>query len=227
MNQPFGTFGHNHNSSYKVKYPDVLLYSRTVIEAREYISTGVISYAEGDIIEVEVNEFKRFDLKENVKVTVYSPVGILVFFSTIIAKAEGSVVVLSSPDLGRRFGEVRQFPRINVSAMGTVQSLAAPIESEQSLDLTVDNISLGGVGFKVFQEHQLDELCKVNMSLSKDFHLLCKVEIVHSEPKENHLYYGAKFVDLTDRTANSLRAFIMARQLETYFKRKKNNNLGR
>ena len=191
------------------------------LEAREYVSTGVISYAEGDLIEVELTEFKYFQLKENVKVTVYSPVGILVFFSTIIAKSDGSVVIMNVPDVGQRFGEVRQYPRVKVTALGTVERIDALGEE---IGLTTDNISLGGAGFKVFDDTILNGQCKIQLNLTDDVLVRCLVEIVRTEQKDNYMYYGAKFLDMNNRMANALRAFIMSRQMELYFAHKKTGN---
>lgn len=206
--------------SFSARYPDVLLYCRTVVETGDYVTTGVTTYAEGDLIEVELSEYERFELKETVKVSVYSPVGLLVFRSTVIAVAEGSIVVLGSRQIAERFGEVRQYPRIEIQTPGHLfagdgQGGDAP------LDITAENISLGGIGFKVFEERDLGRICKLDLPLNDQLRIACDIEIVRREEKDSHLYFGAKFRALPSDLAQSLRAFIMRRQVDLYYAHKK------
>lgn len=198
------------------RFPDVLLYCRTVVETGDYVSTGVTTYAEGDLVEVELDEYERFQLKEPVKVSVYSPVGLLVFRSTVIAVAVGSIVVMNSRQLAERFGDVRKHPRIQIHAPGSLFA-----DDAQPLDITAENISLGGVGFKVFDDRDIASVCRLDLPLSEEFRMKCQIEIVRKEEKDSHLYIGAKFHPLPDQLCQSLRAFIMRRQVELYYAFKK------
>lgn len=198
------------------RFPDVLVYCRTVVETGDYVSTGVTTYAEGDLVEVELDEYERFELKEAVKVSVYSPVGLLVFRSTVIAVAEGSIVVMNSRQLAKRFGDVRKHPRIQIHAPGALFA-----DETQSLDITAENISLGGIGFKVYDEQDIASVCKLDLPLTDEFRMTCQIEIVRKEEKDAHLYFGARFHPLPDALSQSLRAFIMRRQVELYYAHKK------
>lgn len=208
------------------RFPDVLLYCRTVVETGDYVSTGVTTYAEGDLIEVELDEYERFELKEPVKVSVYSPVGLLVFRSSVIAVAEGSIVVMNSRQLAERFGDVRKYPRIQIHAPGSLFAEAG--SDAETLDITADNISLGGVGFKVFDDRDIASVCRLDLPLTERFRMTCQIEIVRKEEKDTHLYFGAKFHPLPNALTQSLRAFIMRRQVELYYAHKKDEqrNIG-
>lgn len=202
------------------RYPDVLLYCRTVVETGDYVTTGVTTYAEGDLIEVELPEYERFSLKEAVKISVYSPVGLLVFRSTVIAVGEGSIVVLGSPQLASRFGEVRQHPRVHIAVPGFVHA-AGSGPDESPVSITAENISLGGIGFKVFEERDIDRICRLDLPLTDQLQLACDIEIVRREEKDTHLYYGAKFLSLPGDLVQSLRAYIMRRQVDLYYEHKR------
>lgn len=200
------------------RYPDVMLYCRTVVETGDYVTTGVTTYAEGDLVEIELPEYERFALKENVKVSVYSPVGLLVFRSTVIAIAEGSIVVLGSPQIASRFGEVRQYPRVTVSAPATLYNEG---ETDHALDITVENISLNGVGFKVYAEVNLSRTCMLDLTLGDQLRVRCPIEIVRKEEKDTHWFYGARITMLPADVSQSLRAFVLRRQVDVYYEHKK------
>lgn len=203
------------------RYPDVLMYCRTVVETGDYVTTGVTTYAEGDLIEVELSEFERFRLKEAVKVSVYSPVGLLVFRSTVIAIAEGSIVVLGSRQIAERFGDVRKHPRIQILAPGHLFVGDEPEAEGSAVDITAENISLGGIGFKVFEDLDIRQVCKLDLPLNDELRVTCDIEIVRKEEKDTHLYFGAKFHPMPGPLAQSLRAFIMRRQVDLYYAHKK------
>ena len=67
----------------------ILVHCRTVVEKKDYVSTGILTYAEGDMVEVEIGDYQLFDLGTIVKLTIYTPAGIFMFNTTVIAKDEG------------------------------------------------------------------------------------------------------------------------------------------
>jgi c-di-GMP-binding flagellar brake protein YcgR len=201
------------------RYPDVLMYCRTVVETGDYVTTGVTTYAEGDLIEVELPEFERFALKEAVKISVYSPVGLLVFRSTVIAVGEGSILVLGSPQIAARFGEVRQHPRIHIALPGFLY--ADGRAEDAPINITAENISLGGIGFKVFEEFDLSGICRLDLPLNEQLRLACGIEIVRRENRDTHLFFGAKFLELPADLFQSLRAYILRRQVDLYYEHKR------
>ncbi|WP_182302404.1 hypothetical protein [Cohnella cholangitidis] len=67
---------------------NVLLHCRTVVEGKNFVTTGVMTHVEGELFEVELPEFDQFELGETVKLTVYSPAGIQSMPSIVFAKYE-------------------------------------------------------------------------------------------------------------------------------------------
>ena len=49
---------------------DVLIDSRAVLGKDDFVATGVLTYAQGDIIEIELPEYDVFQLGDKVKMTV-------------------------------------------------------------------------------------------------------------------------------------------------------------
>lgn len=212
------------NEKYKSK-GGILLHSRTVVEKSNFVSTGVLTYAEGDIIEIEMTEYKAFELGDSVKLTVYSPGGIYVFTSTVVAKDHGSLMIINPPQNQKRFAEKRESPRIEVNQNGAIVAFT-PIGGEkrellEKVELDLRNISISGIGFTVRSEMSFGSEVIVDAELDLGFVLPVKAEIVRSEETEQGFYYGARYVDLPSDRANSLRAFVLKKQVETHFSLKR------
>ncbi|WP_248929356.1 PilZ domain-containing protein [Paenibacillus hamazuiensis] len=203
----------------------ILLNSRTVVEKNDYVSTGVLSYAEGDILEVELNNYNVFELGDSVKLTVYSPGGIYMFGSTVVAKDHGALMFINPPSNQKRFAEKRDHPRVPVSQEGRIRSLISPEPSagglHEDIMLNIENISVSGLGFTVGHEVQLDPQMRIEIEMDLGMPIPCIAEIIRKEPSQGGVYYGAKYVELSGDKANSLRAFVLKKQVETHFSKKK------
>ncbi|WP_281883215.1 flagellar brake protein [Paenibacillus sp. YYML68] len=218
------------NKSYdfsKEKYQSpsgIMLHSRTVVEKDNYVATGVLTYAEGDVLEVELNEYKAFQLSENVKLTVYSPGGVYTFQSTVIAKDQGSLMFINPPQNKNRFVEKREHPRVDVSHRGHMLSYGKVYDNEQVLEQAVEidihNISVSGIGFSLASDIELNEQMKVQVNIDLGFEIPCLVEIIRKQKRDDSHYYGAQYVELPSEKTNSLRAFVLKKQVEQHFGKK-------
>jgi c-di-GMP-binding flagellar brake protein YcgR len=203
----------------------ILLQSKTVVEKQDYVSTGVLTYAEGDIIEVEMADFKVFPLGEKVKVTIYSPGGIYVFESNVVAKHQGSLMILNPPENQKKFAEKREHPRVQINESGFILSITdvrnnETKQLESPIELVVNNISVSGIGFTIQQMLELPKATKLEIEVNLGFPLQCTAEIIRREKTEAGVYYGAQFPDLKGEKLNSLRAYVLKTQVESYFVRK-------
>jgi c-di-GMP-binding flagellar brake protein YcgR len=213
-------------TSEKFKNPaGVLLHSRTVVEKKDFVSTGLLSYAEGDILEVEIPEYKIFDLGDSVKLSVYSAAGIYTFQSTVVAKDNGALIVINPPQNRRRFIEKRENPRIEVNEKGTLHSIISTQTNEKQpfgagVGLTVHNISVSGLGFAIKEDLDLGQSTVIEADLDLGFKMPCVAEIVRREKIEVGYYYGARYMEMEPDKANSLRAFVLKKQVESYFSKK-------
>lgn len=203
----------------------VLLHSRTMVEKKDFVSTGILTHIEGDIIEIEIPEYQVFSLGDEVKLTIYSPGGIFVFQSTVVAKDNGSVIVINPPQNQKRFLEKREHPRIDISHRGRLVSVnGTPLEAEYggSLEFIVNNVSLTGVGFSTMVNVGVQKFDTVEVEMDFDFKMVCKAEIIRIENQiETEYYFGAKLTEIPEDKQNSLRAFILRHQVKTYFGSKK------
>jgi c-di-GMP-binding flagellar brake protein YcgR len=202
----------------------ILLNSRTVVEKKEFVSTGILTYAEGDIVEIEMSEYKAFDLGDVVKLTVYSPGGIYTFQSTVVAKDDGALMVINPPHNQKRFAEKRENPRVSVSHNGQLLAVHHGNGQEEELPeellLDIRNVSVSGLGFYLQSEVKLDTSMTAEVKLDFGFEVDCKLEIIRSEPGETGVYYGARYVDMPFEKANALRAFVLKKQVEQHFSAK-------
>jgi c-di-GMP-binding flagellar brake protein YcgR len=214
-------------NSEKFKNPvGILLHSRTIVEKKDFVSTGVLSYAEGDILEVEIPEYKNFELGDSVKLMVYSAAGIYTFPSTVVAKDHGALIVINPPINRRQFVEKRENPRIEVNQKGTIHSKTCKETNERQplevvVGLTVQNISVSGLGFALEEELDLGSSTMIEADLDLGFTMPCIAEIIRREKVDDGYYYGARYVHVEPDMANSLRAFVLKKQVEIHFSRKK------
>ncbi|AFH59153.1 PilZ domain-containing protein [Paenibacillus caseinilyticus] len=210
----------------------ILLHSRTVVEKANFVSTGILSFAEGDILEIEMSEYKVFDLGDTVKLTVYSPGGIYMFESTVVAKDHGALIIINPPQNRNLFAEKRENPRITVKEEGRVLSVQMADGTdrllEDKIELSVHNISISGIGFTIREDLGIGRGAVVHLHLQLGFEMPCRAEIARTEKTENgEFYYGAQFIDLAKDKANSLRAYVLKKQVETHFRTKREESAKR
>jgi len=202
-----------------------------MLEKKDFVSTGILTYAEGDIFEVEISEWQVFELGDKLKVTMYSKVGILTFESTVIAKDSGGVMFINPPEIQRKFMEKRQFQRIDVNHVGSIHTLYeypghAGTKLEMPIPFNATDISLGGVGFILLPgERELPTTMKVGIDLNLGFEMDTVVEIMRRSPIMDGLFYGTKFTTVPADKLVSLRAFILRVQVSTYFAQKRSSRM--
>ncbi|NOU95006.1 PilZ domain-containing protein [Paenibacillus sp. LMG 31456] len=218
----------------KYKSPaGILLHSRTVVEKDGFVSTGLLTYAEGDIIEVEIPEYKVFNLGDSVKITVYSPGGIYTFLSSVVAKHQGALIIINPPLNQNRFVEKRESPRVRVNQKGSLHAVSwLHLDEKQKLTdtigLTVQNISVSGIGFVLSDEgFDLGSASVIEAELDLGFKLPIVAEIIRRESLFEGYYYGARYVDMEIERVTSIRAFVLKMQVESYFKEKELRELKR
>lgn len=208
----------------------ILEHCRTVVEKRDFVSTGIMTYAEGDMLEVEISDYTRFDLGESVKLTVYTPAGIYVIPSTIVGKDYGSLMMINPPENQRKFAEKRAHPRVEVSTTGVVAAVAPSGGAGQKklmhrpVPFQVKNISLSGIGFTMPKALNLDHNSHVELELNLGTMIPCVAEIIRSESSEEGIYYGARYVQVSEDKLNSLRAYILREQISAHSVRKRSED---
>ncbi|WP_052702984.1 PilZ domain-containing protein [Paenibacillus beijingensis] len=112
------SFVKSESADKEVLISGMVIGSRTVVEKNDYVAAGTLRYIEGDLIEIELAEFKPFELGEPVKLTIYSQLGVYRMSTTVIAKAAGAVAVLFPHDKFKVRDEKRSSPRVPVECGG-------------------------------------------------------------------------------------------------------------
>jgi len=207
-------------SNQEKEYPSlkVLLHCRTVVEKANFVTTGVMTQVEGELFEIELNEFDLFELGEAVKLTVYSPAGIQSFQSVVFAKYEGAIAIFQPPALSERFQEKREFYRVNAEGTvrilrvigedGGVRQLPEPLEAE------LFDISLGGLGIRMPESRLIEQASRLGAVVHLGFAFDCELALVRRERLEHALHYGMRMKLLDAEMLRPLRAFVLRRQVE-------------
>lgn len=206
--------------------PNTLMNSETVVEKIDFVSTGILTYVQGDIIEIEIPQFDVFQLGDKVKLSVYSKTGMFVFETTVVAKDFGSLIVINPPENRKRFTENREFPRVSLESGGMLHGLHDMTRNKkQSFDapihFSLQNISMSGLGIMFSYDLGITSQSHLEVELDLGFLLTCKAQIIRKERQTSGIYYGAEYIEVPKEKTNALRAFILKNQVETYFVQKR------
>ncbi|WP_199617736.1 PilZ domain-containing protein [Paenibacillus alkalitolerans] len=208
---------HHHKNS-------VAIGSRVSVERKDFVSTGIVTFIEGDIIEIELSQAKYYKPGDEVKVTVYSSNGFLILPSSVIAIDIDVIMILNPPE-NQRLIQRRSHPRIDLQSGGIIHSLGWAGGSGQKLNeplpIHISNISIGGIGFIVADETPLRAAMIAEAELAIIGGLRCKIEISRKQAAERGAYVGAKFLDVPAEQQTSLRGFIIRTQIEARAKQRR------
>lgn len=204
---------------------NTLLNCRAVVESQNFVTTGLMTNVEGELFEIEVNEFNAFELGEKVKVTVYSPAGIQNFSSIVFAKYEGAIGLIQPPEVMKRFVEKRAHPRVEVEGSLRIYSIETPGGTlktlEEPIEATLRNISVSGVGFQTLYVPEFERTARVKAAVEVGFEFTCELEIVRRELLEDNWLYGASMRVIEPEMMRPLRALILRQQVEYNIKARK------
>ncbi|MBP1992571.1 PilZ domain-containing protein [Paenibacillus eucommiae] len=205
---------------------EILIHSKTVVEKKDFVSTGILTYALGDIIEIEIAQYNAFQLGDKVKLTAYSKSGIFVFESTVVAKEFGSIIVINPPENRKKFSDKRAHPRVVVSSGGFLHSIhdfskGQKQSFEKPFTFSIRNVSLSGLGFTIAHELELHDKMELEVELSLGFPMSCMAQIVRIEKRPSFTFCGTRYIGLAKEKSNALRAFILKSQVELYFDQKR------
>ncbi|OXS52367.1 hypothetical protein B1A99_34410 [Cohnella sp. CIP 111063] len=197
---------------------NVLLHCRTVVEGKNFVTTGVMTHVEGELFEVELPEFEQFELGETVKMTVYSPAGIQSMSSIVFAKYEGAIALLQPPELQKRFKERREHPRVEIEGKAQIVRVLGSSGEEREIDdsdgLTIHDISISGISFSGMDAPHFATKSRLRATVEIGISFDCELEIVRRERQENGMHCGAKMHVLEPEMLRPLRALILRQQVQ-------------
>ncbi|KIL36833.1 hypothetical protein SD71_05340 [Cohnella kolymensis] len=204
----------------------LLLHCRTVVEKQNFVSTGILTHVEGELIEIELPEFELFELGETVKLTIYSPAGRQSIQSIVFAKYEGAIALLQPPEFQKRFTEKREHPRVPVSGsaniLGVLDDAGNETLLEQPLEIAINDISLAGVSFMGPDSPYLSRNTRVTAHMQLGFGFNCELQIVRRDLQEDQVLCGAKMNVLDPEMIRPLRALILRQQVEKHAQQRQN-----
>jgi c-di-GMP-binding flagellar brake protein YcgR len=208
----------------------IKMQSKTVVMNNHYVSTGVLTYVEGDIIEIEMSDLKSFALGDKVKITIYSTGGIHVFDSHVVAKNKDAIIILNPPENKDKFAERREHPRVQIEEEGILHTIVEAStkqrrELEDPLQVTLKNISISGIGFLLYGHFALANSTELELDAMLGERLHVKAEVVRCEKTEFGYFYGAQFTDMEQDKLNLLRAYVLTQQVGWYYRKKEEDKL--
>lgn len=208
---------------------NVLLHCRTVVEKKNFVSTGVMTNVDGEMFEVELHEFSLFELGEAVKLTVYSPAGIQSIQTMVIAKYEGAIALLQPTSLNKRFKERREHPRVDTDGKVYILSRTAEDGTETPLDephlVRVQDISLTGLGFVGEPASFLTLKSKLKVKIDIGLEFYAELDIIRQDRTADEIVCGSKMKITDEAIMRPLRALILKLQVEKQSKARRRDLL--
>jgi c-di-GMP-binding flagellar brake protein YcgR len=196
----------------------ILIHCRTVVEKKDYVSTGILTYAEGDMVEVEIGDYQLFSLGSIVKLTIYTPAGIFMFNTTVIAKDDGYLILINPPENRRKFSEKRKETRVDIDRKGFIKGTWSDASTEKKefaapLEVSVNNISQSGMRFTMGGDLKLYIGEYIEFTADLGTMLSCKAQIVRMEESGSGTQYGVEIIDIPAEMNKALRAYILKSQV--------------
>ncbi|WP_274361612.1 PilZ domain-containing protein [Paenibacillus thermotolerans] len=202
----------------------VAIGNKVSVEKKDFVSVGMVTFIEGDIIEVELPQAKYYAPGDPIKVTVYSNNGFLILPSSVIAKDNEVIMILNPPE-NQRLTQRRQHPRIDIQSEGFIRAIIGTNQSVQPLEepfpFHISNISLGGVGLIASESVPLRTMTVAETEFNILGGVQCRVEVSRRQTSERGVYIGAKFLDFPQEQLNSLRGFILRTQIDARVKQRR------
>lgn len=200
---------------------------RIVLELLQdhHINTGIVNFIQGDLIEIDIEASKidSYKLGSLVKCALYTGMGIKVFHTSIVAKTATALMVLNHPVILEMLHEKREYYRVEVNEKGVIRSVRGAakqaIPLANPVEIRIADISQGGIKFQLEEgsgsEIAEEDLIDTQIVIANPVE--CTIQITRKEVvggSEGFVNLGAKFVNLPDTYLNSLRAYILKKQIE-------------
>lgn len=190
--------------------------SRVSVETQEYVATGVVTYVEGDILEIEFPQYKHYNLGDEVKITVYSANGFLILHSSIIVKDFGFVMVIN-PKENQKLVQKREHPRVNVELSGLLHGVTSTAASNKNsappVPISIQNVSIGGIGFLIDAEHHIRPSMFLDVELKLGSGISCQLQVIRRSMSDKGAFIGTQFTQISNEHLTMLRGFILRNQV--------------
>jgi hypothetical protein len=208
-----------------------MLGGKIVVESENQVQTGVIRFFEGDLIEVQIDQPKHFNLGDAIRASIYANTGINNFQSSVIAKLPNGIVLVNPPEFQKKQLFKRQHTRVPCDLTAYIRaiimaSINRKIMLNNPTEIEVKNVSLGGVGFFIPKGLDLQENAAVEVEFNVPFHMICTIDIMHKAMQENGVFYGGQFRELPPDKLSPLKAFTLKKQVEQLLQRRAEEQAG-
>ncbi|KRE49531.1 flagellar brake protein [Paenibacillus sp. Soil522] len=206
---------------------DSLVGCFVTLEGTKNLHSGKVSFAEGEVFEIEFPQSKYFAPGDVVKVTIYTPEGMFFFDTSVIAQGFKELFLLFPSDIYSQFLKRRKFPRLKVTISGTIHLINddgnSDQKSQQELPVEIHDISQGGIGFSSNLPIPTNSLLSIIIQL--DTPISCILEVVHKREHKDSKFFGCDFKDLSPNQMIALRSWILRKQIEMRFNTKQSQLL--
>ena len=196
---------------------NLLIDSYIVIKSDLMINTGKISYIDGDFLELEMDSTKIFGIGEKVHATIYTKGGSVRFETYIIAILPNHIMTLLPKETQSKLMLRRKDFRVNLNdtngSIHMINNQKDLISFDTPLSIQIANISVGGIGFNMDVPVTISQGYKLDLTVLLDSvtTVSCQVEVVH---KKLPRLFGAKYINSSQKTVNTILAFILREQIK-------------
>jgi len=201
-----------------------LLGSQIICEGKSLRTEGIIKYAEGHFIVIEM-PLSPYEVGQSLQCKVFEYQTTKVFKSTVVGKNSDHIIINAPLEIREQWIISRETLRFPTDIEGTITAVSFSgtnplVELTQPYTVHICDISEGGIGFSSQNYLREGAYAQVSFPLLKRKTYL-EIEIVQSKypSTDKRFYYGGKFKDLTSPSYEVIRTFTFQSQLKRLLNR--------
>ncbi|MCM3129688.1 hypothetical protein ACFQ3J_07090 [Paenibacillus provencensis] len=191
----------------------VLLESMVMIRAQDHTFGGRITYIDGDVFEIALNENKNISLGESVGITIYAE-GLITFDTYPIGFYRKHVLCILPPPVQRRFFQRRKEVLLPVQHLTcTIERInktdeAGSLNEETDSLCEVKNLSMSEILFAAGSVLGLQRNERISLHLGEDLQL--EAVIQHIKHSGEQPLYLAELQEVTKSAKQNLKSLMIS-----------------
>ncbi|MFD2700716.1 hypothetical protein ACFSVM_09550 [Paenibacillus shunpengii] len=190
----------------------VLLESMVMIRTRDHTFGGRITYIDGDVFEIALNENKRISLGESIGITIYAE-GLITFDTYPIGLYRKHILCILPPPVQKRFFQRRKEVLLPVHQLTCIierelkSADAGSLSNETDSIGEVKNLSMNEILFAAGSVLGLQRNDRVTLHLGEDLQLQAVVQ--HIKHSGEQPLYLAELQEVTKSAKQTLKSLMI------------------
>ncbi|WP_339062031.1 PilZ domain-containing protein [Tepidibacillus marianensis] len=201
-----------------------MLGSRIICEGKSLKTEGIVKYAEGHFIVVELL-LTPYEVGQSLHCKIFGYQSTRSFQTTVVGKKNDHIIINAPSEIREQWMISRETLRFPIDMEGQISAVSFSgtkplVELMQPYSVHVHDISEGGIGFSSPNYIREGAIALIHFLLLNE-KMYLEIEIVQYKypTSDKRFYYGGKFKDLTSPSYQIIRTFTFQSQLKRLMNR--------